>query len=304
MEHQPPPFFRTGPSPLARLLIFSTLALALIVADARLKYLDTLRQVASVIIYPLQRIAGAPASIAQRASEFFTSNSALRTENTRLVQETLNSSAQLQQLAALATENEHLRKLVGTRARVPARTTLAEILYAARDPFSRKIVIDQGSQNDVLPGQPVIDGAGVVGQITRVYPWLSEVTLITDKGHLVPVLNPRNGLRAVLAGTGNDGALELKFVPLNAEFENGDQLVTSGIDGVYPAGLPVAQVVNVERNAAFLFARIVCKPLAGVNNHKQVLVVHADQALPDRPAEQEEKRVPVTKKGRRAGGGG
>jgi rod shape-determining protein MreC len=304
MEHQPPPFFRTGPSPLARLLIFSTLALALIVADARLKYLDTLRQVASVIIYPLQRIAGAPASIAQRASEFFTSNSALRTENTRLVQETLNSSAQLQQLAALATENEHLRKLVGTRARVPARTTLAEILYAARDPFSRKIVIDQGSQNDVLPGQPVIDGAGVVGQITRVYPWLSEVTLITDKGHLVPVLNPRNGLRAVLAGTGNDGALELKFVPLNAEFENGDQLVTSGIDGVYPAGLPVAQVVNVERNAAFLFARIVCKPLAGVNNHKQVLVVHADQALPDRPAEQEEKRAPVTKKGRRGGGGG
>jgi rod shape-determining protein MreC len=304
MEHQPPPFFRTGPSPLARLLIFSTLALALIVADARLKYLDTLRQVASVIIYPLQRIAGAPGSIAQRASEFFTSNSSLRTENTRLVQETLNTSAQLQQLAALATENEHLRKLVGTRARVPARTSLAEILYAARDPFSRKIVIDQGSQNDVLPGQPVIDGSGVVGQVTRVYPWLSEVTLITDKGHLVPVLNPRNGLRAVLAGTGNDGALELKFVPLNAEFENGDQLVTSGIDGVYPAGLPVAQVVNVERNAAFLFARIVCKPLAGVNNHKQVLVVHADQALPERPPEQEEKRAPVAKKGRRAGGGG
>jgi rod shape-determining protein MreC len=304
MEHQPPPFFRTGPSPLARLLIFSTLALALIVADARLKYLDTLRQVASVIIYPLQRIAGAPASIAQRASEFFTSSSALRTENARLAQETLNSAAQLQQLAALATENEHLRKLVGTRSRVPARTTLAEILYAARDPFSRKIVIDQGSQNDVLPGQPVIDGAGVVGQVTRVYPWLSEVTLITDKGHLVPVLNPRNGLRAVLAGTGNDGALELKFVPLNAEFENGDQLVTSGIDGVYPAGIPVAQVVNVERNAAFLFARIVCKPLAGVNNHKQVLVVHADQTLPERPAEVEEKRAPAAKKGRRGGGGG
>ncbi|MDB5867594.1 MAG: Cell shape-determining protein MreC [Betaproteobacteria bacterium] len=303
MEHQPPPFFRTGPSPLARLLIFSTLALALIVADARMKYLDTLRQVASVIIYPLQRIAGAPASIAQRASEFFTSSSALRTENARLAQETLNTAARLQQLAALATENEHLRKLVGTRARVPARTTLAEILYAARDPFSRKIVIDQGSQNDVQPGQPIIDGNGVVGQVTRVYPWLSEVTLITDKGHLVPVLNPRNGLRAVLAGTGNDGALELKFVPLNAEFENGDQLVTSGIDGVYPAGLPVAQVVNVERNAAFLFARIVCKPLAGVNNHKQVLVVHADSSVPERPPEQEEKKAPAPKKGRKGAGG-
>ena len=85
-------------------------------------------------------------------------------------------------------------------------------------------------------GQPVIDGSGVVGQVTRVYPWLAEVTLITDKGHLVPVLNTRNGLRAVLGGTGNDGALELKFMPLNADFENGDQLVTSGIDGVYPPG--------------------------------------------------------------------
>jgi rod shape-determining protein MreC len=303
MEHQPPPFFRTGPSPLARLFIFTTLALALIVADARLKYLDTLRQVASVVIYPLQRIAGAPASIAQRASEFFTSSSALRTENTRLAQENLNHSAQLQQLAALTTENEHLRKLVDARARLSARTTLAEILYAARDPFSRKIVIDQGSQHGVAAGQPVIDGMGIVGQVTRIYPWLAEVTLITDKGHLVPVLNPRNGLRAVLAGTGNDGALELKFVPLNADFENNDRLVTSGIDGVYPPGLPVAQVVNVERNAAFLFARIICKPLAGVNNHKQVLVVHAEQALPERPPEQPEKPEKTAPKKVRRGAG-
>jgi rod shape-determining protein MreC len=302
MEHQPPPFFRTGPSPLARLFIFTTLALALIVADARLKYLDTVRQAASVVIYPLQRIAGAPASIFQRASEFFVSSTALRTENVRLAQENLTHSAQLQQLTSLATENEQLRKLVEARSRLTARTTFAEILYAARDPFSRKIVIDQGSQHGVRAGQPVIDGMGVVGQVTRIYPWLAEVTLITDKGHLVPVLNPRNGLRAVLAGTGNDGALELKFVPLNADFENNDHLVTSGIDGVYPPGLPVAQVVNVERNAAFLFARIICKPLAGVNNHKQVLVVHAEQALPERPAEQPEKAEKAPKKGRRGAG--
>lgn len=301
MEHLPPPFFRTGPSPLARLLIFSTLALALIVADARLKYLDTLRQVASVIIYPLQRIAGAPASIFQRASDFFVTNTSLRADNARLSQDNLTHAAQLQQLSALTAENEHLRKLVGTRARLSARTTLAEILYAARDPFSRKIVIDQGSQHDVLAGQPVIDGSGVVGQVTRAYPWLAEVTLITDKGHLVPVLNPRNGLRAVLAGTGNDGALELKFVPLNADFAEGDQLVTSGIDGVYPPGLSVAQVATVERNAAFLFARIICKPLAGVNNHKQVLVVHAGLAAPERPPE-EEKRAPAPKKSRRGAG--
>jgi rod shape-determining protein MreC len=297
MEHQPPPFFRTGPSPLARLLIFATLALALLVADARLKYLETVRQIVSVITYPLQRIAGAPLSIFERASEFFVSSSALRAENQRLTQENLVNSAHIQQLNALRSENENLRKLLAARERLTPRTTFAEILYAARDPFSRKIVVDRGLQHEVRAGQPVIDGMGVIGQVTRVYPWLAEVTLITDKGHLVPVLNTRNGLRGVLGGTGNDGALELKFVPLNADFENGDQLVTSGIDGIYPPGLPVAQIVNVERNAAFLFARIVCKPVAGVSNHKQVLIVHAEQKVPEQPAE-EEKAAPA-KKGRR-----
>lgn len=301
MEHLPPPFFRTGPSPLARLFIFTILSLVLLGADARLKYLDTVRQVASVIIYPLQRIAGAPFSIVGRTSEFFTTQASLQTENARLGLENLTQSAQLQQLASLTSENDNLRNLLGARGRLKSRTSFAEVLYAARDPFSRKIVIDQGSQHEVQAGQPVIDGAGVVGQVTRVYPWLAEVTLVTDKGHLVPVLNTRNGLRAVLGGTGNDGALELKFVPLNADFEIGDQLVTSGIDGVYPPGLPVAQIVNIERNAAFLFARIVCKPLAGVANHKQVLVVHAEEKIPERPQE-EAQRVPVPKKGRRGGG--
>ena len=270
-------------------------------ADARLKYLDTVRQVASVIIYPLQRIAGAPFSIAERTSEFFTTQGSLQAENAQLAQQNLTQMAQLQQLAALQSENEHLRKLLGTRERLSSRTSLAEVLYAARDPFSRRIVIDQGSQDDVAPGQPVIDGLGVVGQVTRVYPWLAEVTLVTDKGHLVPVLNTRNGLRGVLGGTGNDGALELKFVPLNADFENGDQLVTSGIDGVYPPGLPVAQIVSVERDAAFLFARILCKPLAGVANHTQVLVVHAEQKIPERPVEEVKKPLPA-KKGRRGSG--
>jgi len=143
----------------------------------------------------------------------------------------------------------------------------------------------------------VIDHGGVVGQVTRVYPWVSEVTLITDKDHLVPVLNVRNGLRAVLAGTGNDAALEVRFVPLNADFQNGDRLVTSGIDGVYPPGLPVADVTHVERNTAFLFARITCKPLGGVRNNAHVLIVSAERQLPERPPEEEKPVRP--KKSRR-----
>jgi rod shape-determining protein MreC len=297
MEHQPPPFFKTGPTPLARLLIFSSLSLGLLAADAHLRYLNLLRQAAAVAVYPLQRIAAAPAAVARRAGEFFVSHAALREQNARLSEQSLANAAALLQLGALQAENAHLRSLLGARERVDVKSTLAEVLYAARDPFSRKVVVDRGLRHEVRSGQPVIDDRGVVGQVTRVYPWLAEVTLITDKGHLVPVLNLRNGLRAVLAGTGSDGALELRFVPLNADFQNGDRLVTSGIDGVYPPGLPVAQVVSVERDAAQLFARIACAPLAGVGSNTQVLIVEAQRALPERPAD--EPRPERAKKPRR-----
>jgi rod shape-determining protein MreC len=285
MEHTPPPFFNTGPSATARLLIFATLSLALLVTDARFKYLDTLRNVASIIVYPLQRIAIAPALVARRAAEFFVSNASLQAENSRLKQDSLSHAAELLQLQSLQSENAHLRALLEARERIASHVAAAEILYAARDPFSRKIVIDKGSLQDVKEGSPVIDERGVIGQVTRVYPWVSEVTLVTDKNQLVPVLDPRNGMRAVLSGTGSDGVLELQFVPVSADIKTGDQLVTSGIDGVYPPGLPVAEVTNVERNAAYLFARITCRPLAGVNSYAQVLVVGAPRALPERPPE-------------------
>ena len=300
MEHSPPPFFRTGPTPLARLLIFSTLSLALLVADARFKYLEFLRNVAAVIVYPVQRIAAAPADILRRAGEFFVAHSTLRDENARLHHEQLANALVLQQYQALEAENEKMRALLGARDRIGTKVTLAEVLYAARDPFSHKIVIDRGRQHDVRGGQPVIDEIGVVGQVTRAYPWLSEITLITDKDQLVPVVNLRNGLRAVLAGTGDATALELRFVPMNADFQNGDRLVTSGIDGVYPAGLPVAEISNVERNASYPFARITCRPLAGVSRSTQVLVVNVERNVPERPLEPDE-RPTRGKRTRRAG---
>lgn len=286
MEHQPPPFFKTGPTPLARLLIFSALSVAVLVADARFNYLSVLRQVAAVIVYPIQRVATAPASIMRRAAEFFVTHSSLRADNARLAGENLANAASLQQLMALQAENRQLRELLAARERLVVKPVAAEVLYAARDPFSRKIVVDKGSQHDIRAGQPVIDQTGVVGQVTRVYPWLSEITLITDKGQFVPVQNLRNGLRAVLAGTGSDGALDLRFIPLNADYQNGDRLVTSGIDGVYPPGLPVAQVSNVERNAAQLFARVTCTPLAGVASYAHVLIVQGSRDLPARPADE------------------
>jgi rod shape-determining protein MreC len=286
MEHSPPPFFKTGPTPLARLLIFAALSTVLLIADARFNYLNPLRQVAAAIVYPLQRIATAPASIARRVGDFFVTHSSLREDNARLRQENFTNAALLQQLKALAAENAQLRALIAARDRLQVKALAAEVLYTARDPFSRKVIIDKGLQDGVRAGQAVVDDRGVVGQVTRIYPWHSEVTLITDKGQFVPVQNLRNGLRAVLAGTGNDGALELRFIPLNADFQNDDALVTSGIDGIYPPGLPVARVSHVERNAAQLFARITCTPAAGVASHAQLLVVSENRELPPRPAEE------------------
>jgi len=298
MEHSPPPFFRRGPTPLVRLLLCSLMSVAFLISDARYGYLEGIRQAVSVVIYPLQRLAAAPRALLDTVGEFFVTQSALRTENARLSAQSLSEAAILRKYAALSAENAHLRELLGARQRFPESTIFAEVLYAGRDLFTRKIVVDKGQQHGVKPGQPVIDQIGVVGQVTRIYPWLSEVTLITDKDQAVPVQSLRNGLRAVLGGTGNDGQLELKFTPLNADFQNGDQLVTSGIDGVYPPGLPVAEVINVERNAAYLFARITCKPLAGVTSHSQVLVLTWENQLPERPAE-ETKAAPRAKKPRR-----
>jgi len=283
MDHQPPPFFRTGPSPLARLLICSTLSLAFLVADVRFDYLGSLRQIAAVVIYPLQRIATAPAGIARRVGDFFVTHGSLRVDHARLTQENFDNAALLLQLKALRAENAQLRDLLAARERLDTELVAAEVLYVARDPFSRKVMIDKGSQDDIRAGQVAVDNRGVVGQVTRVYPWLSEVTLVTDKGQFVPVQNLRNGLRAILSGTGSDGALELRFVPPNADFENGDELVTSGIDGVYPPGLPVARVTEVERSAEKMFARVTGVPLGGVANHTHVLIAGGSRDLPPRP---------------------
>lgn len=290
MEYQAPPFFKTGPTPLARLLILSAISLALLVTDARLNYLAPLRQIGAVIIYPLQRIALAPASIARHVSDFFVTRTSLRTDNARLARENFTQAGLLQQLEALRAENAHLRALVGARARSGLTARAAEVVYAARDPFSRRIIVDRGMRDDVTAGQAVVDDRGLVGQVTRVYPWLSEVTLITDKSHFVPVQNLRNGLRAVLSGTGSDGTLELRFVPVNADHQNGDELVTSGIDGVYPPGLPVARVSQVERSATQLFARITCTPVAAVSSHNQVLLLSAQRDVAPRPAEEPRPR--------------
>ncbi len=281
MDTQLPPLFKRGPTPFTRLVFFTLLSLLLFVSDARFKYLETFRLSLSVVIYPLQVLATAPGLILDRVSDFFATHSYLADENARLKQQNLLNAAQLQRYQALEEENNHLRRLLKARDGFQGNATLAEILYSGRDLFSRRIVIDKGRQDNVKPGEAVVDDTGVIGQVTRAYPFLSEVTLITDKEQTVPVEVVRNGLRAVVFGAGETGELELRYMPVNVDIQTGDDLVTSGIDGTYPHGLPVGVVSKIERNAAYAFARIFCTPNAGVDKHRQVIVLSSQTQVPE-----------------------
>ena len=291
MEYTPPPFFKRGPSLAARLLFFSLLSMILLYADARFHYMEGVRKAVGVVLYPLQRILDVPGEVISGIGSFFVSESHLQRENERLARENFHNAGLLQTQQELIVENGHLRQLLEMKERANPTSTAAEILYFGRDPFSRKVIIDKGSSHKVEEGAAVVDDTGLIGQVSRSFPWTAEIALITDREQVVPVQVVRNGLRAAVFGTGNDGSLDLRFMPINAEIENGDVLVTSGIDGVYPAGLPVAVVSNIDRNAAYPFARITCTPAAGVNRHRQVLVLARLAPLPDYPPAAPQKKA-------------
>ena len=279
MDHQPPPFFKRGPAPLAQLSFYAMLSLALLFVDSRFQTLELLRQGVSLFTHPVQQAAHAPVEFLQNSADYFSSLSQLEEENTRLKRAQLTSAETILRTKQLEAENERLRKLLDVRDRQKVNGRVAQIVYAARDPFSRRVVVDKGQQDKISAGQPVVDDAGVVGQVTRVFPFVSEITLITDKDQAVPVQILRTGQRSVVFGLGN-GQLELRYLPANADVQNGDLLITSGLDGIFPRGLPVARVVHIERDTSYSFARIFCAPLAGVENFGEVMVLDPREATP------------------------
>jgi rod shape-determining protein MreC len=288
--HTPPPFFKRGPAPLARLVFFISLSLLLLVADLRFHTLEPVRLAVAALLWPLQKAVLLPMEGAGEAGNYFSNLTGLQRENAELRQRQLAQANLLLRQAHLDEENRRLRALLDMQERIDAPARAAEILYTARDPFARRIVIDRGISHGLETGQAVIDDLGVVGQVTRAFPMTSEVTLLTDKNQAIPVQVARNGLRAVLAGAGS-GTMELKFLPANADVQPGDTLVTSGLDGIYIAGLPVAKVASIDRDNSFSFARIECTPLAGVERHGQVLVLgkRTPPPMPDEPAEEIKK---------------
>lgn len=286
LDRRVPSLMRQGPSAFSQIILYSALALFLMVADARWRITDPLRQSVAVVLYPIQWLLLQPKEWASRGEGYFEKVEQAQAATDAARQELVRLSVRANQAEELLKENERLRKLLDLQTRLDSHSHAAQILYDTTDPYTRRVVVDRGQIQGVVQGSPVVDSAGVLGQVTRVYPFLSEVTLLVDREQAIPVLNTRTGARGVAYGdpvASHGGGLELRFVAANADVQEGDLLSTSGMDGVYPAGLPVAQVVRVERRADSAFARIYCKPMAKVEGARHVMLITPVDNLPQRP---------------------
>jgi rod shape-determining protein MreC len=289
MEYSPPPLFKQGASARVKMTVFACISVALLLVDSHMRTLTTVRQVAGTVLYPLQMAALLPRDAIYGVGDYFSTLSSMEKQVRELRRQQILSSQALQQAQLHASENAQLRKLLDAREHLPVKSMLADVLYDARDVNSRKIILDRGTRHDVTLGLPVIDNQGVVGQVTRVFPFTSEVTLLSDKEQAIPVQLLRNGLRSVAYGRGKSGNLELRFTAPNADIQVGDIVVTSGLDGVYPAGLAVARVTQVENSAGGSFGGVICQPLAGIMNNTQLLILMSTPDMPARPADEEQR---------------
>ena len=276
LERSAPPLFKQGPSALSRLLLYSALALFLMVADARFQLTGALRQAVAAVLYPVQWLMLQPVQFVAQGSGYFQSLQTAQQDADAARKQLALMSQRSMQTEQLMQENARLRQLLDLRTRLETRAQAAQVLYDTADPYTRRVVVDQGQMAGVELGAPVLDEKGVLGQVTRVHPFVSEVTLLIDRDQAIPVLNLRTGVRGVAYGdpvAGHAGGMELRFMPSNADIQEGDLLTTSGVDGVYPPGLPVANVVRVERRADSAFACIYCVPVAGVPGGLHVMLL-------------------------------
>jgi rod shape-determining protein MreC len=299
LDGTPPPFFRQGPSALSKLIFFSALALLLMVADQRFHVMQPLRSVIATALYPVQWLVLRPIIWGQGGSQYFESLNRSQAREAAAQYQLGLQSQRAQQVEQLTLENTRLRDLLAMRARINTPALAAQVLYDAADPYTRKVILDKGALAAVAAGAPVLDEFGILGQVTRVYPMVSEVTLITDPNQAIPVLNARTGARGLAFGntSSTSGTLELRYMDAHVDMAAGDLLTTSGVDGIYPPGLQVGRVLKIERRADSAFARITAEPIARLDGSLHVLVLQPiAQQMPARPDAQAES-------GRRGKGG-
>ncbi len=288
IERSPPPIFRQGLPALYKLVLFGLLCVLLMSADHRLGLSQPIRSAISVVLAPAQWLVLLPQRAGHAVQAYFTGVDEARDAAQQYQARTIAQAQRLQQAEQLLQENQHLRELLALRDETMGASKAVQVLYETADPNSHSVVIDKGQLSGITLGSAVVDVAGVVGQVTRVYPLSSEVTLLTDRDQSIPVLNVRTGQRFIATGDPitPGGSLELRFVPAGADLQDGDLLTTSGIDGVYPAGLHVGRVRQIDRRIDTAFAKVHATPMAQARG-RHMLVLAPVSDWPERPLKPE-----------------
>lgn len=271
--------FKRGTAPEVRLAVFVVLAVVLLIIDARWTVLEPARQALSMAIYPFQRVAMAPATINKHVDTWLNATALVHSEKEALQRQRIELAQVSTHAAQLATENEQLRRLLQVADTVTQPAVAVEVFYEPPNAFNRRLVFNKGSAEGIRPGMPVIDEGGVVGQVVRVTRNTSEAALITDDKVSIPVQVLRNGLRLVAFGGHAAAKVEARYLTNEVDLQVGDILVTSGIGGLFPAGLPVAEVESIEFDAATGFAMAVGQPLSHPERYRHFLVLLVDEPL-------------------------
>jgi len=269
-----------GPPLGAGLFFLGIVSVGIMMLDHRGSYLDTVRQWLGVAASPVYAVVQTPGQAWGWLSGSFADRNRLKSENGELTEQLRDAQVKLLQLDSLREENVRLRAVREASAGVGGRTMIAEIMRVDVDPFRHRVRINKGTDDGVFKTQPVLDAFGIVGQVVQVDKYSSTIILISDSGHAIPVQVNRNGIRSIAVGAGDLSKLNLPYLTVESDVKIGDLLVSSGLDGIFPAGYPVARVSKVERNSADTFALVEARPLAQLDRDREVLLLWAEMPAP------------------------
>ena len=277
------PIYGRGPSPGLRFTVYALLSLTLMNLDQRAHWSERIRYGLVAAAYPVQVAVNSPLAAWHWLTDSFSTRGMLRTENQQLHSQVQTLQLALLRQQALEQENMQLRELHARLPPLVKKWLVAEVIGVDAGTLRQRLIINQGGHDGVHVNQPVVDGTGVVGQVAHVGPWSSEVILITDPEHAIPVQVARNGLRTIAVGSGNAEELLLPYLAVNSDVKSGDVLVSSGLGGVFPAGYPVGRITGVRREANQLLAQVRAVPQAKLDRAREVMLIEFDPANPAAP---------------------
>ncbi len=287
-ERKPPPMFRRSLSPSARMGLVAIATIVLMVVDSRWQMGQSVRAGIATVLKPLQWVGAQPVKAVDLMGSYVTTVESAQQTKEQATLQIAQLALKAQRAELLMRENAALRELLGLQQQLPMQARAAEVAHEAADPFVRKVILNKGSRQGIVQGSPVIDGRGLLGQVVRVFPLSSEVLLLDSPQQAVPALNNRTGERSLVYGDSQQprgNALEIRFLANTEDVQVGDAIVTSGVGGIYPAGLPLGTVSVVERRNNSAFLRVQLTPAAHMLSVDHVLVLDpVPQALEESDA--------------------